>query len=270
MKKVESSLSSGLRWKQGECHIHGPYRAATYRPDQLVECPHCAGERDQERLLEEIRESQKALTAKKFASAGIPPIFSEATLAGYVLTSRDSNQKRALDACVSYCADFENVIKSGRCMIFLGNVGTGKTHLAVAIMREVIAQGWEAKMATIADYFRDCKKAWTKKAEVSEIEVLESYFKPDLLVIDEVGVQFGSKTELDLTFNLINKRYNYAKPNIVIANLEKEQLQEYLGEATYDRLKGGVIVNFTWNSARGLDVSGLANNNKQAGQHCSA
>ena len=246
--------NSSLQWVNDTCPIHGPYRAAALSGQEAV-CPDCNQETLREEMRREFENRKKSESARKFLSSGVPPIFQEASLSNYALTSEVPNQRQALNICVKYCADFENVLKKGRSLVFLGNVGAGKTHLAVGVMREVITLGRTAKMATIADYFRDCKSAWGRKAELSEIEVLDSYFAPDLLVLDEVGVQFGSKTELDLTFNLINKRYNHAKPNIIIANLDKDQLKEYLGAATYDRLKGGDIVHFTWESVRGLDLS---------------
>ena len=76
---------------------------------------------------------------------------------------------------------------------------------------------------------------------------------PDLLVLDEVGVQFGSRTEENLIFTLMNKRYEDLKPTLVISNELEDGLETYLGPRTFDRLKdgGGLIIPFPWESYRG-------------------
>lgn len=257
MEPLKSNLSS-LEKRPAECPAHGPYNSLGYQVDgeqRWSPCSDCEREAQLSRIRREAQEMESVKRAERFATSGIPPRFISAALDNY--QAFIPGQEQALEVCLSYCADFEAVRRDGRCLIFLGGVGTGKTHLAVSIMREVIACGWSAKMATIADYFRECKAAWGKRAEQSEIEVLESYFAPDLLVLDEIGVQFGSKTELDLLFGLINKRYNHNKPNMAIANLEKEPLKEYLGKATYDRFRGGgsKILSFNWESYRGRSAA---------------
>ena len=50
-----------------------------------------------------------------------------------------------------------------------------------------------------------------------------------LLILDEVGVQFGSEFEKQLLFDVLNERYEKLKPSILLSNIPREQLADYLG-----------------------------------------
>src|SRR5699024_2648302 len=93
------------------------------------------------------------------------------------------------------------------------------------------------------------KQSW---ADRNEPEVIQQFVNPDLLVIDEVGHQYGSDAERLMLFDLINARYMAAKPMILITNLELNGLREYLDERSQDRLRegGGTALVFDWISRR--------------------
>ncbi|WP_181944086.1 ATP-binding protein, partial [Klebsiella pneumoniae] len=69
---------------------------------------------------------------------------------------------------------------------------------------------------------REFKSTWSKTATRSEEDVIRFFTKPDLLIIDEVGIQFGSKAEEMIMFEIINTRYERLKPTILISNLPKD------------------------------------------------
>ena len=81
--------------------------------------------------------------------------------------------------------------------------------------------------------------------------MVAGFIRPDLLILDEVGVQFGSETEKMILFEIINGRYEQLKPTIVISNLA-DALTDYLGERVVDRLRegGGRMLIFDWPSYR--------------------
>lgn len=82
--------------------------------------------------------------------------------------------------------------------------------------------------------------------------MIEHHVRPDLLVIDEIGVQFGTETEKMILFDILNARYEQVKPSILISNLAIEELKTYIGERVLDRMweGGGSILAFTWDSYR--------------------
>ena len=96
-----------------------------------------------------------------------------------------------------------------------------------------------AVFTAVLGAIRSTKETFRKGAEITEAEAIERLPEPDLLVLDEVGVQFGSETEKMYLFEIINGRYEQLRPTIIISNLAKAALREYLGEREVDRLREG-------------------------------
>jgi DNA replication protein DnaC len=78
-----------------------------------------------------------------------------------------------------------------------------------------------------------------------------AFARVDLLVLDEVGVQYGSKAELVMLTELIDERYSAKRPTIVVSNLGSAELIDMVGERAADRLaEHGVDLLFDWPSFR--------------------
>ena len=135
-------------------------------------------------------------------------------------------------------------------MIFIGSPGTGKNHLACGIIQEIVKTDKTAILTTTMKMIRKIKDSWTDR-DMKEGEVIELYTKPDLLVIDEIGVQFGSDTEKLYISEIINDRYEAMKPTILLGNVSREELIEQMGDRVIDRFReNGKLVIFDWQSHR--------------------
>ena len=130
-------------------------------------------------------------------------------------------------------------------------MGTGKTHLAVGIALSIMEQQRSPVFVTVQRLIRRVKDSWRTKEE-TESEVINAFASPDLLILDEVGVQFGSEFEKQILFDVLNERYEKLKPSILLSNIPSEQLSDYLGERVTDRLRenGGALIGFNWDSYR--------------------
>jgi DNA replication protein DnaC len=181
--------------------------------------------------------------------SGIPPRFIHKTLDTF--KAETEAQKRALHFAKCYTDDIENTIKTGRSAVFVGGVGTGKTHLATGIALAAIGHLYTVRFTTVQRMIRDIKDSW--KDTRTESEVMEYYTRPRLLILDEVGVQFGTDFERNVLFDIINERYEYNRPQILVTNLQKNELTEFLGDRVIDRLRegGGKVIAFDWESKRG-------------------
>ena len=131
--------------------------------------------------------------------------------------------------------------------------GTGKTHLAVGIALELMRQGRAAMFCTVMRAVRTVKETWRRDSEQSEAEAIRALVFPDLLILDEVGVQFGSEAEKLILFDVLNERYERCKATILLSNLTATEVKDYLGERVMDRMRedGGKVVVFDWESYRG-------------------
>lgn len=251
-----------LETRAGECREHGQF------PDNLVPqfdaspvwagCPRCHFDA---RYSQDIDQCSKAtgiqrdrLLNERLLDAGIPERFTACTLDNW---SADTPAKaQALAACGGFVEAFEENFAVGRSAMLLGTVGTGKTHLGTGMLQAVIRQhalaGLRGLYATAGSIIRDVKATFGNRGR-TEADVYTDLIRPDLLVIDEVGVQHGTDFERQVLFEVINGRYEKVKPTIVVSNLGVTELRQCLGDRAVDRLrdKSGIVVVFRWVSARG-------------------
>jgi len=232
------SFNIGGRWSEPPCWV-------------------CLKEADLKReAAEKARKEREAselrqLTIEKLlGSSGVPERFKSHSFETYIASTPDQKQK--LEHCKKYAEDFEDALKFGRCMIFCGNSGTGKTHLSCAIANYVIKEYTRtAVFLNVIKAVRSVKETYGKKTK-SEQEAIDWFKVPDLLILDEVGVQFGSDVEKLILFEILNERYQEVKPTILISNREPAELVEFVGRRVVDRFRenGGQILKFDWSSHR--------------------
>ena len=240
------------------CPIHGPYISKKITLPLIGKtissaCPACTGQyHEQQRIkqYEEQKQQAQQLWLNQLKTACIPKRFHDRTLKNYLANL--PVQQKALDFANNYSESFHQIRQTGRSAIFCGLPGTGKTHLAAAIAHEIIKQGKTVLFTTVYKAIRSVKSTWNPRSTLSEQEVTDILVFPDLLILDEVGVQFGSETEKIILFDIINTRYEQRKPILLLSNLNPDGVKYFLGPRVFDRLRedGGKCVYFNWASHR--------------------
>lgn len=252
--KMADMLQTDKTIKSENCEKHGDYESRNIIAKIWSKCPKCSAEMeaDRKRIEEEKSISEKHRVWKmRLGEAGIPDRFVTRTLDSYQATS--AGQKVAWEFATSYAEQFDRVMETGRSAIFCGKPGTGKTHLAIGIALHVMTKGKCAMFTTVQRMMRKVKDTFRKDATESESDVIDLLVYPDLLIIDEIGVQFGSDFEKNLMFDILNERYENRKPTLLLSNLTVPEVKVFLGDRIYDRLKEdcGQCVSFDWKSHRG-------------------
>jgi DNA replication protein DnaC len=122
-------------------------------------------------------------------------------------------------------------------IIFIGQPGTGKTHLSVALGLRAISMGKTVLFTTLWDMLDNLQQA---KADYSFARKALSYCRPDLLIIDELGYKALSPPAVQDLFEIIGKRYEQKSTIITsnrsIAEWDKIFLDKTLTTALLDRL----------------------------------
>ena len=168
--------------------------------------------------------------------------FESATLENYrTETPEQKNLVKALQQGIEHGFK-ENII-------IIGGVGTGKTHLAYAVLN-ALAGRWKAGSGT--EYYKSDKVIYATVKEIIDniklswkdpsLSFMDAWIGAPLLIIDEIGVQYGSDSERTELYELFNKRYNDMLPTIAISNNSTTELQKILGQRIYDRLSGGAYI----------------------------
>ncbi|OWO84009.1 DNA replication protein DnaC [Photorhabdus luminescens] len=183
-------------------------------------------------------------------AVNIAPRFELATFENY--QPKTVAAKHNFGICQNYANSWEKRKKAGEGLVLCGRPGTGKTHLAVAICRVVATEKQAcAFMTTASRIIRAFRRSWNHESEQTEFETLRFYSELDLLVIDEIGVQYGTDSERNILFEVMNNRYEDLLPTILISNLSLSELSDLLGERVIDRMShGGVVLAFDWSSYR--------------------
>jgi DNA replication protein DnaC len=236
------------------CQTHGDYESKNLFASIWSACPRCTSEHaDRRRDDETTRANADKLRAwqTRLGSAGIPPRFVDKTLGGY--SAKNAGQQRALDFACEYAKLLESTGRTGRSAIFCGKPGTGKTHLAVGIGLHVMRLGQSVLFMTVQRAVRRVKSSWRNDSGESEGDVIKLLVQPDLLILDEIGVQFGTDFEKNLMFDILNERYENKRPTLLLSNLPPSEVKNFLGERVYDRMRedGGKCIPFDWESFRG-------------------
>lgn len=253
-RTIQDLIKVDLTIKSVECSRHGDYESKNIFNKVWSGCPTCIAEQkitEEREQVERDEHERQRVWLIRMGEAGIPERFRSRTLKSYIATN--PGQKHALAFSTEYAEQFALVCETGRSVIFCGSPGTGKTHLAIGIALHVMGLRKSAAFTTVQRIIRRVKDAWRKDSSESESDVINMLVYPDLLIIDEIGVQFGSDFEKNFMFDLLNERYEKSRPTILISNLTAEEIKTFLGERIYDRLKEdkGQCVSFKWPSFRG-------------------
>lgn len=114
-------------------------------------------------------------------------------------------------------------------VILTSSPGRGKSHLAYATARNLTALGSTALFVDVNNFLRTIKGSWSKKSDVTELDLMEYIGSVELFVLDDLGAEYersgldgGGDWSKQKIFELLELRTG--KHNIITTNLSKEDL----------------------------------------------
>lgn len=189
----------------------------------------------------EETEKLKAMEAEREAFFEIQRLKSESLIPkkyeGVRLSTfqlREDNQE-VFDIARGYIDKFPKMQAEGKGLLFHGPVGTGKTFTA-AMIANILIEWYRVPvvMTSIIDIMnRKRETAWGKE------DTTKKFLNAPLLILDDLGAERGSDYALEVTYDVIDSRYNEEKPMILTTNLLIKQIVEEKNPRTarvYDRI----------------------------------
>jgi DNA replication protein DnaC len=133
-----------------------------------------------------------------------------------------------------YVRDIDANLDAGRGLWLMGDVGTGKTTLAMIVSRAAIDAGRSVAIYSLPRLLNLIRAAI--ETEAGMIGFLEQLAAVDLLHIDDLGAENTTEWVLEQLYSIVNSRYEDERAMIVTTNLKPHELKEQLGERTVSRL----------------------------------
>jgi DNA replication protein DnaC len=181
----------------------------------------------------------EALTRRLFDDARIPPRYRACTFENFQVYPNEK-LANAVTKVRRFAEQFPDVQK-GFCLI--GPHGVGKTHLAVATLRAVLARGNQGIFYEVSDLLRVIRNTYNPVTKTAEMDVLQPLLTAQILVLDDVGKEKTSEwVEETMTF-IVNSRYNQRLVTIFTSNYEDtpdidvlDSLRVRVGSRMYSRM----------------------------------
>jgi DNA replication protein DnaC len=247
---------TGTRLSQ-RCPVHG---RRLFNVAGSTACPSCLGDlsRDQRARydalgsrLEDHKRTRLLLTS------GIPHRYIDAEFKAFdVLVGQDPGTSpyakagRVAQALRAYVDRFDEQRRARPGFVFIGNPGTGKTFLACAMARRLIATGSDARYASLPALTLTIRKGY-RDGHATE-DVIRPLISADFLVLDEIDLHGNSEADYQVLYDILNARYEAgARPTLAISNRPLAELKVDLDERLVSRILGSSsAIKFEWPSLR--------------------
>lgn len=176
-----------------------------------------------------------------FAESGITPNcrFWGASLDNYDTPTKE--HCKALEACRAWSRDRDR----GDGLLLLGEPGSGKTHLLIAMLREEIRAGRRGKILTAEEFFLGLRSCMDLK--VTESGYLNKLIEVDVLALDDLYCLAASKSGHDgsyqyrMLWHLLDRRYFNARPTLASTNRRLADFKDMIDERTRRRLEATIV-----------------------------
>ncbi len=182
--------------------------------------------------------AQSELDARILVS-GIPEIFRNASFESF-----DADGPRAAQvaqALRNYSVHFatQRARRSG--FVLTGPTGVGKTHLACAMLHEVMAQGFSARYVSLPRLTFEVRRTYkSQDSQDTVANLIADLVNCDLLVLDEIDLHGSSDSDYQMLYEIINGRYEAGgKPTVALSNRSASDLAEDLHERVMSRILCG-------------------------------
>jgi DNA replication protein DnaC len=135
-----------------------------------------------------------------------------------------------------YVGALDERLDEGRGIWFSGDVGTGKTTLAMLISAEALRRGRSVAIYSLPRLLSLLRETFDDDSEASLAGLLDRLAAVELLHIDDVGAEQSSPWVLEQLYTIVNTRYEDRRAVMITTNLPEDELRDQIGARTVSRL----------------------------------
>jgi DNA replication protein DnaC len=144
--------------------------------------------------------------------------------------------KLAHTTALRFVAQWDSCRASGRGILFYGDPGTGKSHMAAAILHALLPKGTITVYQSVPDLLQRIRNTYDKANNEREDELMRSLEESELLILDDLGAEQMTDWVRDRIYRIIDSRYRNQRPLIITSNLTLDQIGEQFTDRIADRL----------------------------------
>jgi DNA replication protein DnaC len=154
-------------------------------------------------------------------SAQIPPLYGQASFENFVLPKDNPIHNAAMAKVMvevrGFAREFPGAGRPG--LLFIGDPGVGKTHLAVATLRALIAKGFSGLFFDYQNLLDRIRSGYSELSGASDREAYRNVLDAEILLLDDLGAHRVTDWVEDTVTSIITWRCNHRKPTIFTTNL---------------------------------------------------
>jgi DNA replication protein DnaC len=151
--------------------------------------------------------------------------------------ARDPQRAVVVDAVREFIDRIGERLDEGKGLWLMGDVGTGKTTLAMLVSKAAVEAGRTVAIYSLPRLLARIRRTYDADAgEQSYLQFFERLTSVDLLHLDDLGAEKRSDWVLEQLYALVDERYESERSMVVTTNLDQAQLEEQIGPRTVSRL----------------------------------
>jgi len=156
----------------------------------------------------------------RLVAARIPKGYWDCTLDAYdtEFPGADPSQRWALKMVRTFVEKYPTDT-NGKGLLLIGSLGSGKTHLAVGVLRRLIQE--RGARGIFCDYgalLKDIQKSFNPRSGTTEFDLLDPILNTEILIVDDLGAQKPTEWVWDNVALILNTRYNNKLTTIITTN----------------------------------------------------
>jgi DNA replication protein DnaC len=179
------------------------------------------------------RPQRMARARAKSLSAVIPKRFRGAAWDRQPVVDLDPTTVRLVRR---YAEQIDAHLDTGDGLCFVGDVGTGKTTLAMLVSKAALEAGRTVAIYSLPRLLSEIRTTFGEGSGRTHVELLDRLAAVDLLHVDDLGAENTTPWVLEELYSIVNTRYEEQRSIILTTNLGREELREQIGERTVSRL----------------------------------